>query len=62
MPPSVTRGASQCHGNVFDPLKHQLSCKGGQKSLYDLTSELTGRVIDDLEQVRTNRPPLVATN
>ena len=51
---SLTRGASQCHNNAFESLKRQLSCKTGRKSLYDLSSELAGRAIDCLEQVRTS--------
>ena len=61
MLPSVTQGASQCLSNVFDTLKHRLSCKSGQESLYNLPSELAGRVIDDLEQVRTKQPPVTTS-
>ena len=61
MLPSLTRGASQCHGNAFESLKQQLSCKSGQKLLYDLLSELAGGVVDDLEQVRTKLPLPVVT-
>ena len=62
MLPPVTRRASQCHDNFFEFLEHQLSCKSGQESLYDLPSELAGRVIDYLEQVRAKQPPPVGTN
>ena len=58
---SVTREAWQRH-NEFESLKQQLSCKNGQELLYDLPSELAGRIIDDSEQVRTKQPPPAITS
>ena len=60
--PPVTWRVSPCHDNFSEFLEHQLSCKSGQESLYDLPSELAGGVIDYLEQVRAKQPPSVITN